>query len=221
MDEGEFDRGSQVWMQRHRDTLQADIMIIFLGAFIFLVATGVLLYSEVSLVMKQRKADDSIIANADSDIPGEVLDKLRAETARRAWLSPAAVAGMVVGLWIGLFSLCHMATEMLASMHYELRGVYELAFLVSFVVAAIWSLFIVGCCWVCTRPWTALLCISIAFLGYLAVESGSAADVVMWVFMSVLWAWVFFAYGHLFFTDGPKRRSARSPLLGKEERGFC
>ena len=115
MDEGEFDRGSQVWMQRHRDTLQADIMIIFLGAVIFLVATGVLLYSEVSLVMKQRKADDSIIANADSDIPGEVLDKLRAETARRAWLSPAAVAGMVVGLWIGLFSLCHMATEMKAT----------------------------------------------------------------------------------------------------------
>jgi hypothetical protein len=88
--------------------------------------------------------------------------------------------------------------------------------MVSFVIAGIWSLFVIGCCWLCTRPWTAGMCLIIALLGELAIDSGSAAAVVMWAIMSAGAAYLFFAYGSYFFSDGPKSKRERSLLRDPE-----
>jgi hypothetical protein len=210
MDQGAFEHASQEWMQDNKATMQADMQLIFLGIFLFVVASGVLLYSEVRLVLAQREVDDKVIAG--KDVGDQLEQGLQAMGRLRAYLSLGAVAAMVVALWIGLFALCHMATEMLATMHYAFTGCYELAFMVSFVIAAIWSLFLVGCCWLCTRPWTGGLCIGIAVLGDLAIDSGSAAAVVMWAVMSAGAAFLFFAYAPYFLTDGPKSHPERAPL---------
>ena len=197
-------------MHNNQETMQLDMRWIFVGIILYLVATGVLIYSEVRYVLVQREVDDCVLKSQDT--PAELQERLDAETGRRPYLSLGSVAVMVVALWIGLFALCHMATEMLATMHYAFTGCYEMAFMVSFVIAAIWSLSIVGLCWLCTRPWTGVLCLVIALLGELAVESGSAAAVVMWALMSMGAAWLFFAYGPYFFTDGPSAQPERAPL---------
>jgi len=212
MDQGEFEHASEAWMQNNKEAMQTDMRWIFLGIFVFLVATGVLLYSEVRLVLLQRDVDSLVIAS--QEIPSELEEKLDTMSKLRTYLSLGSVGGMILALWMGLFALCHMATEMLATMHYEFTGCYEMAFMVSFVVAAIWSLFVVGCVWLCTRPWTGVFCITIAILGELSIDSGSAAAVVMWALLSAGSAWIFFAYGPSFFVDGPaKPKGEKAPLL--------
>jgi len=212
MDQGEFDYASEAWMQNNKDAMQADMLWIFLGIFVFLVATGVLIYSEIRFVLLQRDVDSLVIAS--KAVPSELEERLQAMSKVRPYMSLGSVGGMIVALWIGLFALCHMATEMLATMHYAFTGCYEMAFMVSFVVAAIWSLLVVGCIWVCTRPWAGALCIGIAILGELSIDSGSAAAVVMWALLSAGGAWIFFAYGPYFFVDGPaKPKGEKAPLL--------
>ena len=212
MDQGEFEHASEAWMQNNKETMQWDMRWIFLSIFLFIVATGILIYSEVCVVLVQREFDDLVIAGKDID--REVQERRDSWLALRAYLSLGSVGGMVVALWMGLFALCHMATAMLATMHYEFTGCYEMAFLVSFVIAAIWSLFVTGCIWICTRPWTGALCLTIALLGELAIDSGSAAAVVMWALVSAGGAWLFFAYGPYFFSEAPGK-SERSQLLDK------
>lgn len=214
MDQGEFEHASAAWIQNNKDTMENDMRWIFLGMFVMIVATGVLIYSEITLVLVQREVDDVVIAGGV--VSAELQGSLDSVGRRRTYLSLGSVGGMVVALWMALFALCHMATEMLATMHYEFQGCYELAFMVSFVAAGIWSLFVVGCVWICTRPWTGAMCLTIALLGELAIDSGSAPAVVMWALLSAGFAWLFFVYGPHFFSDGPKQKSPeRSPLLDK------
>jgi hypothetical protein len=215
MDQGAFERGSQEWMEKNKETMQTDMRLIFLGIFVFIVSTGVLIYSEVRLVLIQREVDAKVIGA--KDVGAETEEGLQDVGRMRAYLSLSSVGAMVVALWIGLFALCHMATEMLASMHYAFSGCYQMAFTVSFVIAAIWSLFVVGCCWLCTRPWTAGMCLMIALLGELAIDSGSAAAVVMWAVMAAGAAYLFFVYGPYFFSDGPQSKRER-PLFRDPEK---
>ena len=216
MDEGEFEHASEAWMKNNQETMQWDMRWIFLGIFLFVVASGVLIYSEISVVLVQREVDALVIAGRE--VPSDLKEKLDGAYGKRTYLSLVPVAAMVVALWMALFALCHMATAMLSTMHYEFTGCYEMAFLVSFVVAAIWSLFLVGLIWVCTRPWTGVMCLAIAFIGELSIEAGSgAAPVVLWALLSTGGAWLFFAYGHHFVTDGPKRSSERSPILDRDK----
>jgi len=211
MDEGTFQRGSQAWMSQHRETLQADMMWICAGICVGIVATCTLVVSEVRAVLAQRKVDDLVLAR--KEVPSELVADVRAEYGRRTWLSLASVAAMVVALWLALFALCHMATAMLASMHYEFTGCYRLAFLVAWVVAAVWALFVAGCCWICARPWTAVLCLGISFCGGLALDTGLAAAVSMWAVVSAGGAYIFFVYGHHFVSEGPGKRRASAPPL--------
>ena len=65
MDQGVFERGSQEWMEKNKETMQTDMRLIFLGIIVFIVATGVLIYSEVRLVLFQREVDAKVISAKD------------------------------------------------------------------------------------------------------------------------------------------------------------
>ncbi|KAJ1489486.1 hypothetical protein T484DRAFT_1779828, partial [Baffinella frigidus] len=140
-------------------------------------------------------------------------------TNERQYLSLGAVAGLVVGTMTVLFALCTLANAMLMSMGYAFHGCHQMAFLVSFVVAALATMFVVGLCWICTRPWTALLLLFFSLLGEMSLETGEASSVILWTFATAASFYVWIKWGkHFGVSEDPYGPGdEKAPLLRKGE----
>eukprot|EP00960_Hanusia_phi_P046087 757613-Hanusia_phi.AAC.3 len=211
MDQGEFERKSEEWMKGNQGSVQSDMQWILVGCFLLVISTGVLVYSEVRYVLITREYD--LCVQISKPIDESLSAQLSATQKVRTYLSIGSVLAMVVSLWIILFPLCHLATGMLSSMGYAFHGCYELAFMVAFVVAAVWSLFVIGCCWLCTRPWTAIFCFIVSFVGEAALETGQAPAVLMWILASLLSAYIFFTWARVVLNEDPKPDPEKSKLV--------
>jgi hypothetical protein len=103
---------------------------------------------------------------------------------------------------------------MMVSLGYELQGCGILVTLAAIAGTAAWLLFLGGCCWVCTRPWTGSLLIIVAFLGNIAIETQQPASVVMWLVFATAFCYVWSVWGSQLAPDErPKRDEERERLL--------
>ena len=91
-----------------------------------------------------------------------------------------------------------------------------MALLYSLLVAVIWGLFVVGCCWLCTRPWTGVLLILISLMGESSIESAAAPAVVLWAIFSAGLFYIWFRWGKHMCIETPydeEESLEKTPLL--------
>jgi len=211
MDEGDFAKHAEAWMQENRTMMEFCLRWMLLGICIFLAATGLLVYSEVRMVYLTREIDACIVE-------GKAMDRnlaWRKDKVEnwRGYMTFGAVFFLIVSLCMVLFPLCRMATSLLLSMGYAFNGCYLLAFTMAFLCAIIWALFVCGLCWSCTRPWTAAILIVLALLGQGALDSGAAPAIVLWVLVSLLVGWVWLKWGKSLVNETPYTDEEKERLL--------
>jgi hypothetical protein len=214
MEEGEFTKHADEWMTKHQSEMRTSVRWMLMGGLLCLAATCVLIYSEVRTVLMTRDLDTAAVQGIAPS--SSLRDHEEQVTNERRYLSLGALVALVVGTMTVLFALCNLANGMLNSMGYQFHGCHQMAFLVSYVAVALFAMVIVGVCWICTRPWTAALLISFSLLGDMALESGSAASVILWVLVTVAAFYVWFKWGkHMGMVEDPygDQPSERDALL--------
>ena len=212
MEEGSFHDKSEKWMKENQPMVRDTMRWIFLGAGLFLLATGALLFSEIRQVLLQRQLDE--LVNSNRSIPEDLAEQKASFDAQRPYISCGAVGGMIFSCLISLIPLCTLVSSLMASMGYRYTGCELVAVLGAILISTIWSLFLFALIWSCTRPWTAALCMLIALVGEIATESLDGPAIVMWIILSIGSAYVFFRYGRqLGVGDEPERSTEKAPLL--------
>ncbi|EKX44004.1 hypothetical protein GUITHDRAFT_140132 [Guillardia theta CCMP2712] len=193
----EIDEEAEKWVQHHPEENKGIVAHMITGMAIGFVGFTCLLYSEIFAVLTVRDMDLNIWSREPK--PADLMERealwAHGFAAKlRPWLSIGGVVAMYVGYLVANIPMCWILVDFgLPSTPDEedcITSVVFMAFL--FIIGT--ACFIVGLCWSCTRPWAALLLISISVGAHVAMLIDDPYFALLWALISAVLAFYYFQF---------------------------
>jgi len=196
----------ETYLGKHTHTESHALFWICAGAALVLGAVVVVLASEISVVTlvrgqtataqqppKQPVQEDALGGAKDfSSMEDGSGSAAVATAAAGVFGSPAYLAYRpyvtlvcMIALFVGLMCVLSPVCEVLDVLGIPSASCFLNVVFVALIVTLTGTAFLMGCCWVLTRPYAALVLFSIALSGGLLCNTGVSAFVVLWIVMSL------------------------------------
>jgi len=193
----EIDEEAEKWLQDHPDENKGIVTHMITGMAIGFVGFTCLLYSEISSVLTVRDIDFNIWSREPK--PADLMERealwAHGFAAKlRPWLSIGGVVAMYVGYLVANIPMCWILVDFgLPSSPDEEDCITSVVFVaLLFIIGT--ACFVVGLCWSCTRPWAALLLISVSVGAHVAILIDDPYFALLWALVSAIFSFYYFQY---------------------------